>query len=90
MASRPDALTKVKSWAFQAIAFAICLRAGATGKSVTSEYLKSANKEAEVTVVEIWNETIAEAEPEVSGEVTVLKFVQKVFDWCYSHMNPDK
>ena len=90
MSSHPDPLLKFKIWAVQSISFAICFRADTTGKPITSEFLGEANNDAEAAARDIWKETITEADPKASGQVITLKIVQKVFDWCSSHMNQGK
>ena len=90
MSSQSDTVKQIKSWGIQSIFFAISLRADATGKPITSEFLEGATKEAEATAFDFWNETFAETGPNVPAHVTIMKVTQKVFDWCYSHMNPEK
>ncbi len=90
MSSQSDPVQQIKIWVLQSIAFAISLRADTTGKPVTPEFFELANKEAEATALDLWNETFAETEPNMPGQVTLMKFAQKVFDWCNSHMNPEK
>ena len=90
MSSQSDPVEQFKSWSIQTIAFAMSLRAVATGKPFTSEFLEGATKEAQATAFDFWKETFAETGPNVPGHVTIMKVTQKVFDWCYSHMNPEK
>ena len=90
MSSQSDPVAKVKNWTIQTISFAISLRADATGKPVTPKFVALANKEAETIALDFWNEAFAETEPNVPAHVTIMKVTQKVFDWCYSHMSPEK
>ncbi len=90
MSSQSDAVEKTKFWAAQSIAFAICLNTDTTGKTVKPEFFALAHKEAEATAFDLWKETFAETGPNVPADVIIMKVTQKVFDWCYSHMNPEK
>lgn len=90
MSSQSDPVQQIKTWAIQSISLAISLRAEATGKPVGPKFFTWANREAEATALDFWNETFAEAGPNVPAHVTMMKVAQKVFDWCHSHMNPEK
>jgi hypothetical protein len=89
MPSPQDPAQLLKIWAVQSVSAAINIRFEATSKQLTPESLSAANEEAKAIAKDIWGEALAECDPKGPGQVVIMKVSQKVFDWCYAHMNPD-
>ena len=83
---------KVVVWAQQTMCYAIGIRASETGNPFpieTKEQIEFVGNEMNSTIDELWEE----AQSEIADDTQLLShevFARKVFDWCYSHMNPEK
>ncbi len=92
LALQEKAIVSVTVWAQQTMCYAIGIRASETGNPFPIETKKQigfVGKEMNSTIEELWKET----QSEIADDTQLLShevFARKVFDWCYSHMNPEK
>ena len=89
-ADQGEPLQHMKTWAKQSVAFALSLRAEEAGKPINSPELSTwANKEAVSRTDELWEKSVGECGANPAFSLVGITFAQNVFDWCYSHMNPE-
>ncbi len=85
------ALGDIAAWARQTISFAIGLRARDSGKPFEgSEDAITAHQTTNALVDELWEKAEIELGQDPPFHEAVEAYARKVFDWCNSHMNPEK
>jgi len=90
-ADQSESLQHVRTWAKQSIAFALILRAEEAGKPIDSSQLATwAGKEADSRTDELWETSVGECGANAAFSLFVMTYARNVYDWCYSHMNPEK
>ena len=90
LAAQKKVLGEVAAWAQQTISFAIGLRARDSGKPFEGpDDIEPAFQETNALVDELWEKASTELGQDPPVQEAVEAYARKVFDWCYSHMNPE-
>lgn len=81
------ALTNIRQWAKQTVAFAMSVRSMAVGKDLDEDAkVRAAAVEGQKTVEDMWFEAVRQAGKGAQMQDVLKTFVPAVIEWSYRHM----